>query len=534
MASYTVKKGDTLSAIAKKYGTTYQQIAKDNGISNPNLIYAGQTLKIGGDTKDTSNTTNTSNTNNNSPVTKKLNGVDDQSLQEKAYNNTFKESDYADVMEQKDKLNSSVAKLDELTSITDIIDQSTMDALNQKFEVSDAYNQAMAYTNQLLAQLSTGRTSYTDQINDMMNKIQNRDEFEYDVDKDQLFQQALASAMGSGKTAMQDTIGQASALTGGYGSTYATSAGNQAYNSFIEDAYNNLPEYYQMAMEAYQMEGQEMYNQLGMLQAADENEWNKLYTSWDSNFKTAQNIWNQDFSTWEAGVNQAYNSAQLQLSEYNTELDAAFKMYSANMDMYSTMYSNAWNNWDSAVKQAQAAVSAYQTDYWSQKDLDYKNASLDEQKRQFNLSIGDTNNDGVVSNEERSAQYSGYINPDDIEVDEQGNIVKIEGYNLAGADGKGTTSSPIVSGFRTTSGDNFTISIGDKDYKVENKGVVKDETVTNALKSAPSYGNIRVYNEDAYIESGGKYYKLGDLNGLFNIGVSTKSGYGDLLLALKR
>lgn len=44
--TYTVKKGDTLSAIAKKYGTTYQKIAKDNGIKNPNLITVGQKLKI--------------------------------------------------------------------------------------------------------------------------------------------------------------------------------------------------------------------------------------------------------------------------------------------------------------------------------------------------------------------------------------------------------------------------------------------------------------------------------------------------------
>ena len=85
-----------------------------------------------------------------------------------------------------------------------------------------------------------------------MTQIQNREDFEYDVDKDPLFQQALASAMNSGKTAMQDTIGQASALTGGYGSTYATSVGNQAYNAYIEDAYNNLPEYYNMALQAYQ------------------------------------------------------------------------------------------------------------------------------------------------------------------------------------------------------------------------------------------------------------------------------------------
>lgn len=44
--TYTVKSGDTLSAIAKKYGTTYQKIADDNGIANPNKIYPGQKLVI--------------------------------------------------------------------------------------------------------------------------------------------------------------------------------------------------------------------------------------------------------------------------------------------------------------------------------------------------------------------------------------------------------------------------------------------------------------------------------------------------------
>lgn len=43
---YTVQPGDTLSGIADTYGTTYQKIAADNGIANPNLIYPGQVLKI--------------------------------------------------------------------------------------------------------------------------------------------------------------------------------------------------------------------------------------------------------------------------------------------------------------------------------------------------------------------------------------------------------------------------------------------------------------------------------------------------------
>jgi LysM repeat protein len=43
---YTVKKGDTLSAIAAKYGTTYQKIAAYNWIKNPNVIRVGQKIKI--------------------------------------------------------------------------------------------------------------------------------------------------------------------------------------------------------------------------------------------------------------------------------------------------------------------------------------------------------------------------------------------------------------------------------------------------------------------------------------------------------
>lgn len=44
--NYVVKKGDTLSGIAKEYNTTYQKLALDNNIENPNLIYPGQIIKI--------------------------------------------------------------------------------------------------------------------------------------------------------------------------------------------------------------------------------------------------------------------------------------------------------------------------------------------------------------------------------------------------------------------------------------------------------------------------------------------------------
>lgn len=377
MATYTVKKGDTLSAIAKQYGTTYQQLAKDNGISNPNLIYVGQKINIGGntstETKTDTNKNNNSNKNTAATPTNtssniKINGVD-SSLTD-AMNSSFSQS--SDVTNKYQEADKNYSNYKDLANTTDIIDQSTWDALNSKFAASDAYNQAMQYTNGLLEKLNSGKTSYTDQIKELMSQIQNREDFEYDVDKDTLFQQALASAMGSGKSAMQDTIGQASSLTGGYGSTYATSAGNQAYNAFIEDAYNNLPEYYNMALQAYQMEGQEMYQQLDMLNTADATEWGRTYDAWQSNFANAQQMYNQEYGAWQDSVTNAYNSANLQLSEHNQLVTNAYNLYTTAKESADTLYEQEYKTWQDKVTQATQLAGLQQTDYWNQTELDYK------------------------------------------------------------------------------------------------------------------------------------------------------------------
>lgn len=60
--SYTVKQGDTLSAIARKYNTTYQVLAAYNGISNPNLIYPGQVIRIPQEQKNVNNEINVGDT----------------------------------------------------------------------------------------------------------------------------------------------------------------------------------------------------------------------------------------------------------------------------------------------------------------------------------------------------------------------------------------------------------------------------------------------------------------------------------------
>ena len=188
------------------------------------------------------------------------------------------------------------------------------------FQVSDAYKQAMEYTNSLLSQLTSGRTSYTDQINALMGEYQNRDKFSYDASTDAMFQQMLASSMNSGKMAMQDTIGQAAALTGGYGNTYGTAAGNAAYNQYISDAYSNLPEYYGMALDAYNMEGDQMLSELAMLRDADSAEYSRLVDSYRASLDAANTMYDREYTQYIDDRNAAE-------SEYWDDLNFRYGAY---------------------------------------------------------------------------------------------------------------------------------------------------------------------------------------------------------------
>lgn len=316
-----------------------------------------------------------------------IKGVDQATIDK--MNSSFNQSDR--VTNAQKEADTYLGNVKQLGSVTDIIDQSTWDALNQKWVQPQAITDAWNFTNGLLEQLTSGRTSYTDQIKDLMGQIQNRDKFSYDVDNDVLFQQYLASSMASGKTAMQDTMGQASALTGGYGSTYATSAANQQYNAYIQDAYNNLPEYYQMAMEAYQMEGDEMYKQLGMLNDADATEYNRMYNSWQANFNNTQSMYDRAYGEWGDSVNNAYNSANLQLNEHGQLFDQAYKTYMAVSDNAQQMYQNEYNSWADQVNNAFRYGDFANSDYWNTTNFNegvrQYNQNFGEEVRQFNSTM---------------------------------------------------------------------------------------------------------------------------------------------------
>lgn len=85
--------------------------------------------------------------------------------------------------------------------------------------------------------------------------ITGRPAFSYDPASDPVYNSYAQSYQRRGRLAMRDTVGQAAALTGGYGSSYAQSVGQQQYDSYLQSLGEALPELYGMAWQRYNAEG---------------------------------------------------------------------------------------------------------------------------------------------------------------------------------------------------------------------------------------------------------------------------------------
>lgn len=143
----------------------------------------------------------------------------------------------------------------------------------------------------------TGRSDLYQQYQELLNQYTNRKPFTYDVTEDGLYQQYANQYQRLGNQAMQDTLGQASGLTGGYNSSYAQSAGQQAYQGYLDQLNDIVPELYGQAYSRYAAEGDRIANaaQLAAQGYGQEQTdyWNNL-NYWQSQAQNEQSqYWNQ-------------------------------------------------------------------------------------------------------------------------------------------------------------------------------------------------------------------------------------------------
>ena len=224
--------------------------------------------------------------------------------------------------------------------------QAVRDALSKS---TSAENALKTYSN-----FTYGKQADLDSI---LNQYLNREKFSYDFNSDALYQQYRDKYIKQGKLAMADTMGQAAAMTGGYGNSYAASAGNQAYQASLENLNDIVPELYAMALDRYNQQGQDLANQYSML--SDDR--NAAYSQW-------QDGYNRLASDRDYYANRYDSERQWDYGMYSDDRDFAYSQYSADRNLDYDMYSSDRN----------LAYDEYATD----KNLsyqEYRDAIADEQ-----------------------------------------------------------------------------------------------------------------------------------------------------------
>lgn len=188
----------------------------------------------------------------------------------------------------------------------------------KKYEESDAVKQYRQQLEQLQQQKpgdyqSAWQAAQQKAANDVMN----RQKFQYNMSSDPLYQQYKQQYQRQGKLAMQDTMGQAAAMNGGYGSSYAQMAGQQAYNSQLQQLNDKVPELYQLALSKYQMDGQaamDRFNLASSLESKDYSRYQDQLSKWMAERDYATGRYdterNTDYNLWSDTDQREYSRYQ--------------------------------------------------------------------------------------------------------------------------------------------------------------------------------------------------------------------------------
>lgn len=151
---------------------------------------------------------------------------------------------------------------------------------------------------------------YQPQLEDALNRILNREDFSYDVNGDALYQHYRDSYTRMGKQAMEDTLGQAATLTGGYDNSYAQTVGQQVYGGYMQQLNDKIPELYSLALEQYNAEGDALYDQYGLLRDLEGADYSRYLDDMD---------WYAQEQTWEKEAAEADAEYQRWLAQFEED-----------------------------------------------------------------------------------------------------------------------------------------------------------------------------------------------------------------------
>ena len=201
-------------------------------------------------------------------------------------------------------------------------------------------------------------SAYTTQLNDTLDKINNREAFSYDPNADPMYQMYKDAYVQGGKLASANAVGQAAALTDGYGNSYATTASNQAYQQYLTGLNDRMIDLAQMASDRYDKEGEELRNMYAILADREGTDYSRYRDTVG------------DYQTELARLTDAYNNER-----------------QWDYGLYSDDYSRAYDNFRSNIADEQNARDYAEKVRQYNESLALDKAKQAEAVRQYNESL---------------------------------------------------------------------------------------------------------------------------------------------------
>lgn len=149
----------------------------------------------------------------------------------------------------------------------------------KEFEASKATEEAKKAVQEQARKRPEYAGRYDQALSQALDALMQQPSFRYRLDGDALYKRYRDSAVKNGRLAMEDTLGQGAALTGGYGNSYAQSAGQQAYARQLDALGDRIPELYTLAMEQYRLQSQGLKDKYNLLLGADSRDYGRYTDS---------------------------------------------------------------------------------------------------------------------------------------------------------------------------------------------------------------------------------------------------------------
>lgn len=180
------------------------------------------------------------------------------------------------------------------------------------------------------------QSDFDEQLKELYEQIAQREAFRYDPNEDPTYQSYAKQYQRQGKLAMEDTLGKAAGLTGGYGSSYAESAAQQAYGEYLAKLQDVVPALQENAWQQYKAQGEALMQRYDRLKEQD---------------NTAYEQWRDEVNAWRKAVDAAQ-------SEYEYSAAADLKKYQMMLDYYADKAAAEVKAAQSGVAYPAAAVSS--------------------------------------------------------------------------------------------------------------------------------------------------------------------------------